>query len=886
KDVIAQNAILSSTPSSNVSFSPHGPPPSSVSSSLRPAGSPRGLSSDISSRFFRKDHYTPNLIVRQSHMRCSEHINDTSSYVNLLQYSVFLIFYCIVLFRQIDNSGSREVKATLLDNLFSGGGVIEDWTMVGDHSDASSLSQFSYDGALVDPLTNGDPMTYFAPGSSYLSWFKHDILNAVFSPSYKGTQFLDGYEVVGGSLVGFGTRPVVILDNFPVIFPRTLDRERVNKISLLLDDNYVDEYTTSLTTSMVLFNRKNDIFSFVKVSGTKVDNSIRWKLKTNVYTIDPVVYSTDGKDVSRTIMEFLYLMSLFLLIVRELFELRQAIRHNGNIAGTLIYATNFGNIIDCGNYAVQVISNVAWLNFALMAKGWEPKLEYEVFEDPDGPHAYFKAGDGLLDCVQVMNDVTEFSKARTLHKTMASISLVLCCIQMVKNLDFHPRMGLITRTISHAAGPIVGVSIEYLFFMLLGEFFDTREGMNEAESSVSVLFFWTFMMICYFILINAFLAIIVEAYEQTKSGFDAISYTDALWSVVEKVNIWRKKTGGEYHLNSYAIQEVLNWVLGVYDEDMKEGDIPKLIQDTSRWDNVDLKDIPNAGRAVVIRKRDGDNSEDGTVTETGERIFFSQSHLFRALTNAHEDPKNHNPNAISNEKLAMAISYNILVRFGMVADVDADGEITNSEILSLKADARHGGNALNFATVALASKAKQLAAQADALTTSVIGDNGLEGGARRLSNFGGNILTGVDGVTGGFGGTAVGGLGKIGGGLRGSIVGGVGMLGHGMEEGIGNIGSMFGGGGGGGAKKVEEGRQRRQTVGGEMRSAGAAAGAAAGVVDGREDSDEEYSDTIVEHNDDKIEKEEGKEADAGGLLPGAIGSPGGDVEMGEMGSRT
>ena len=73
--------------------------------------------------------------------------------------------------------------------------------MVGDHSDASSLSQFSYDGALVDPLTNGDPMTYFAPGSSYLSWFKHDILNAVFSPSYKGTQFLDGYEVVGGVML-------------------------------------------------------------------------------------------------------------------------------------------------------------------------------------------------------------------------------------------------------------------------------------------------------------------------------------------------------------------------------------------------------------------------------------------------------------------------------------------------------------------------------------------------------------------------------------------------------------------------------------------------------------------------------------------------------------
>lgn len=618
----------------------------------------------------------------------------------------------------------------------------------------------------------------------------------------------------------------------------------MNEISLLLDQNYIDEFTESLTTSMVLFNRKNDIFSFVEVVGTRVPNSIRWRLRTHVYTIDPVVYSRDGKDVSRSVMEILYFVSLFLLILRELYELREAIKHNGNIAGTLIYATNFGNILDCGSYAVQVISNIAWLNFALMARGWEPQLDYAILKDPASGHSYFKAGDSMLDCVQVFNDVTEFSKASTLHKTMASVSLILCCIQMIKNLDFHPRMGLITRTISNAAGTMffffilffmvvlvyafmgtiqygssmeefrsLGVSIEFLFFMLLGEFFDTREGMDEQSNSVNVMFFWTFMMICYFILINAFLAIIVEAYEKTKGGFDAISYTDAIFGLGVKIQakvarLWRKPRPEEkeFHLKAVELKAALQWILGLYDEEMKEEDMPDLFHDTERWAKYKLSDIPNAGRAMVIRKRDGDNAEDGTVTETGERIFFSQSHLFRALTNAHKSPSKHNVNCVSNEVLAMLISYNVLRRFGMLADVNDDGEITNSEILSLKADARHGGNAMNFATVALASKAKQLASQADLLTTGAL--NTLHGsalttgvgGARRMTEFGGNVFEG------GFG---------LGHNVIGGVKEGVGGLGHnvmgGVKAGVGNMfhmGRKFPGAG----IKVERSRNRRMTA--------------------------------------------------------------------------
>ena len=44
--------------------------------------------------------------------------------------------------------------------------------------------------------------------------------------------------------------------------------------------------------------------------------------------------------------------------------------------------------------------------------------------------------------------------------SLVAVSLVLLCMQTLKNLDFHPRMGLITQTLRHA-------STDLTFFMML-----------------------------------------------------------------------------------------------------------------------------------------------------------------------------------------------------------------------------------------------------------------------------------------------------------------------------------------------------------------------------------------------------------------------------------
>ena len=157
----------------------------------------------LSSKFFKKDHSDPVLITQQAHMRTTEHISDTSSYINLVQFTFFLAFYCVVLYNQIAaNPGAREVKAALVDSLFSHGGEINDWTMM---QDKNKETAFNYGGDLTDPLSNGDPVQFFSDGSNFLGWLKHDILNVIWDENHAeetiGTEFLHGNKVVGGVML-------------------------------------------------------------------------------------------------------------------------------------------------------------------------------------------------------------------------------------------------------------------------------------------------------------------------------------------------------------------------------------------------------------------------------------------------------------------------------------------------------------------------------------------------------------------------------------------------------------------------------------------------------------------------------------------------------------
>jgi len=468
-------------------------------------------------------------------------------------------------------------------------------------------------------------------------------------------------------------------------------------------------------------------------------------------------------DALRSILEALYVLSLLGLVVREVLEARDSCRRFGAFAGVVTYVADFGNIVDIANYSMQVISNLSWLSFAVMSFQWNPSLEYDVAKDGSSSNNFLKAGAGFEDGLQVFADVAAFSRARTVHLTTACISLVFCATQLIKNLDFHPRMGLVSRTIGKAATAMsfffalfVAVvmiysllgAIQYgdslaafespsaafqtLLVMLCGEFGNDRLDMISVNSFVTSVYFWTFFFICFFILVNAFLAIVVEAYEEAKEGFDEFSYTDAVVFLV------RPTVGGQFHVDDTTLDEVLDWcVLG--GEGGEEGDPPKILEQVEGglFQNFKSCDLERSNRVVVLRVENGDTFEDGTVDKRGQRVFFSEQHLEAALRGSAM------VHSLKSEVLARIVAHNVVERFGLdTGEREREGEITIEDVDFLASDGRHGGGGFAAVALRLAKKAREKSG-ADKLGTGLLG--GIEGAGRGMLTRMGSMHSSMSG---------------------------------------------------------------------------------------------------------------------------------------------
>ena len=531
--------------------------------------------------------------------------------------------------------------------------------------------------------------------------------------------------------------------SFPVFFDRRLSRAQANSISnYLLLAPYTDAQTQSLHATFVTYSKDLELVGKVTVTATRDQSSSRFKIESRVDLLDAVVYSSHA-DLLRAALEIVYLASLFSLIIREVFELKDHWHRFGNVAGLIIYATNFGNMLDVANYTVQLISNFSWLSFSTLTHNWSPALSYDVLHDLQAANNYLRPGNSLNAGLSMFADVTSLNNKREVHLTTACVSLVLCSTQLIKNLDFHPRMGLISRTIGKAASAMTfffllffSVVVIYAFLghiqygnsmqsfatlseatqtllvMLLGEFGNTQEAMIEVSTGITALYFWTFFLICFFILMNAFLAIIVEAYEAAKSDFDAFSYTDAITVLARRVYNFRNKKRNRFYVDNQTLEEVLDWTCDVWDEDEKEEKKPPEFLASARFDGVSLDDVPRSGRAVVLRVEEGDTVEDGTVDDKGQRVFFSEEHLRTAMTT-------NTINRIENEVLAKIIAHNVVDRFGHVVDINDDGEITSDEIRELCANGRHNGGSLSAMTMSLAKRAESAAQESLEVGNSV-----------------------------------------------------------------------------------------------------------------------------------------------------------------------
>merc|ERR1712146_292026 len=131
------------------------------------------------------------------------------------------------------------------------------------------------------------------------------------------------------------------------------------------------------------------------------------------------------------------------------------------------------------------------------------------------------------------------------------VSYIIMIFRTLKMLNFQPRVGVVTRTLEEAAGDLVHFIIVFAIItvgyaivghlnfghaiegfstiplsmntcaeMLLGEIGMNSELIEQSFIIPPLLFFWSYIFVAFFILINILLAIIIDSYAEVKKKAD------------------------------------------------------------------------------------------------------------------------------------------------------------------------------------------------------------------------------------------------------------------------------------------------------------------------------------------------------------------------------
>ena len=334
-------------------------------------------------------------------------------------------------------------------------------------------------------------------------------------------------------------------------------------------------------------------------------------------TVEVELYS-EPWDYFRLVLEIFVSVSCLVALLGELWELISIYRETRSISG---YFASIWNWIDILSIGLNWATVCMWWIFVLnQASTFDILLRYDVYEDLEAPAGMLRLagnqtagtlGDGMREVQSAFAELQRIVDSLILYYSINGINVLLLIVRCLKLMDFQPRLGIVTRSITLAGADLMhfiiiagfvflgyammahlifgnnidyfrsfGSSVDTCFDILLGDISANAElrELPGLQGIAGVLFFWSYMILVFMVLLNFLLAIIVDAFSEIKENTtDTVGVDTELGQMLsEKWRSIQACFGRRQHISDARLGQLLK-VWGDEEDEEEEEESEKCV---------------------------------------------------------------------------------------------------------------------------------------------------------------------------------------------------------------------------------------------------------------------------------------------------------------------
>mmetsp|Transcript_20142 Transcript_20142/g.47038 ORF Transcript_20142/g.47038 Transcript_20142/m.47038 type:complete len:6215 (+) Transcript_20142:20-18664(+) len=384
-------------------------------------------------------------------------------------------------------------------------------------------------------------------------------------------------------------------------------------------NRWIDKNTRDIKVKFAAFNGEKGMFSFVVIEWYYGAGGIFGGHARNTAIIQSAnmePYKNNVWDWARLVLECLFLTMVGMQVMAEMHDFATSV-HEGGISQ---YLADLWNIIDLTNLATML---------AFIAMRWF-YLQY-IFDNPI-----------VLPSNKYRPELEEVAARAAVVLFIVVLNVFCKILLLLKHFEFQPRMSIINNTLKIAfldllhfmilffliflsfASLVIllfgphrksfstwGRALQTLAEMMIGNF-DYAE-IHEISPLMSTLVFWLYILLVMFVLVNIFLAIIVDSYAEAKGMTEnAMSIPDDVSQLFTKA---KKSLTFKGTHREPSIHEALEYFSERNTESITASDLAWFLREKKAMQGTDLSETVKA-----LKKVPGKIEEEEVTEVSAEKL--------------------------------------------------------------------------------------------------------------------------------------------------------------------------------------------------------------------------------------------------------------------------